>query len=929
MNKSNYSTKREENHTINKSVKTYIEFMKKHLICKSKNIVQPTITHTLMGPLAKNINGCDFKGSYNIDGVAYEKFMKLYKTIIKDNLLDMHIVERPKKVGPLIIDIDFKTSIDNKKRQYFDKHIEYIIQKLNKLFLKYLHINKKLIKAYVFEKPEPNFEHNKNVYKDGFHIIYPEFALDVTSRYYFFNIIKEEIMDEDGFDDIPFVNTYDEIFDSSVINSNGILMYGSHKEGRDPYSLSKIYDHNMKLEKIDNYDNDELISILSIRRFAEEEFANIKKKYLNNKQFMIQYLNSGKHKTQSQNNDCLNKSNNSNKKYNLITNISNKYAKTKEEAIPLLHNINYENIEKIVSNLSVERSNNYNTWLNVAFILSDISRDLFYCFDLFSKLSPKYDYKSCVTKWESITKNNNNTFFHLLNLLKKDVTNTKYREIISSMKNIVEYHDIYNIPYQCSLPNYELQKLYFEQYFCIVTKLAQYIFFEPGSNEIIYYSKSQLMDICKPLVIPQINEENNDSKYNKCVNEDISFINIWCSDKYRKQYSNIDFRPDIKNCPSHTYNRFKYMEIMKNYQKYDKSKQKELIKPILSYIKTVIANNDIEICLYVIKWMANIFRNPENKSNVSLVLLGDKGIGKNFFCDLLSCMLGDNLSIISSDPKTFFDNHSEAFLDKLLVCPDEVEGKIAFEKHSIIKGFITEIKHSVNPKGVRPYNILNFARMVFLSNSECPIKIEPNDRRFVVIKVSSCKRNIKKYWDPLFALIGKQRTEEKIINWEVLSAFYDFLMSIDLSTIDWINDRPITNEHKLIEQKNPIYEWIYNDFDVLFKNNDKEIEISANLFFDAFKTYRKNGNFDANTQINIIVFGRKLSIIPGITKKKKSNSYYVLNKKELQNTLIKAGYIWDDIEPHNNKLLYLCEKNDQLIKENNTSIDIDDIFNIR
>jgi phage/plasmid-associated DNA primase len=400
-----------KNTQINETVKTYIDFMKTHIIPPKKNKNDSsdiTITHTLMGPLAKGVAGCEFKGSYNIEGLDYEKFMKMYKKIVEQNLLDMHIVERPKKVGPMIIDIDFKTDMNNKERQYLDKHIEYIIEKLNKLFIKYLDVNKNLIKAYVFEKPEPTFEPEKKLYKDGFHIIYPEFALDVSQRFYFFDLIKEEISDEDGFGDIPFTNTYDEILDATVINSNGILMYRSHKEGRDPYHLSKIYDHNMDIEKVDKYDDCDLISILSIRRFSEEENINIKKRYRNNEKFMKNFDKIyDKHKTKAQ------------KKKEYIENVniddeekpekseksekSEKYTKNIPYTTKMGSQSDIDLAKKLTNIFSEKRATVYQEWTNVCWALHSISpTELKSSFIEFSKKSKtNYDKKACEDLWES------------------------------------------------------------------------------------------------------------------------------------------------------------------------------------------------------------------------------------------------------------------------------------------------------------------------------------------------------------------------------------------------------------------------------------------------------------------------------------------------------------------------------------------------
>ncbi len=259
---------------IDTDVYNFVTFMKGHYKKSGESM-----THTLMGPLHKDL--APGKGAFSIEGVEYETFMNLYQLALPK--MQMHIVERPKNVGPMVIDIDFKTHKADGDRKYLDLHIEAIIKIYNDLFKKYLDINYNQIKAFVFEKPKPTYVEKDKQWKDGFHILYPEIPIDVKKRYFFFDKAQQIIIDNDIFEDIPFVNTYKEILDSSVIKSNGMLMYGSSKEGREPYNLSKIYTHDLEIEKIDEYDEDDLPNYFSIRRYCDEDDINLVTNKNNNK----------------------------------------------------------------------------------------------------------------------------------------------------------------------------------------------------------------------------------------------------------------------------------------------------------------------------------------------------------------------------------------------------------------------------------------------------------------------------------------------------------------------------------------------------------------------------------------------------------------------------------------------------------------------
>lgn len=324
-------------------VYNFVTFMRNHIRKKDSKEI---ITHTLMGPLHKDI--ANYKGSYNIEGVDYEIFMNLYQVALEK--MPMHIVERPKEVGPMVIDIDFKTHKKHRERQYLDSHIEEVIKVYNDLFKKYLEIDDRQIKAFVFEKPDPTYVEKDKQWKDGFHILYPEIPINVKKRYFFFDKAKEIIINKDIFEEIPFVNTYDDILDSSVIKNNGMLMYGSSKEGRDPYYLTKIYEHDLSIEKTEMFDQDDLPNYLSIRRYCDEDDIELK---TINKKSSLAKTNTSEENTDEENTDDENTDEeNTDEEDDDIDNFANGFDKSKqkpsknENEIENMVNTTFEKYEK-------------------------------------------------------------------------------------------------------------------------------------------------------------------------------------------------------------------------------------------------------------------------------------------------------------------------------------------------------------------------------------------------------------------------------------------------------------------------------------------------------------------------------------------------------------------------------------------------------
>ena len=187
----------------------------------------------------------------------------------------LYVTEKQKKIGPIFVDYDFR--FDEKKRQYSQKNIKDIAKVYMDLIQKYLNIKEiDELKAIVKKKQKPTVDEKQNNYKDGFHIIFP-LPIDVSIRFLIHEEAKEQIRNSDILEDVPYLNDFDDVVDESVIIRNGWLMYGSKKNHKSPYILTKVYDHDMNELERNTYSKDELAVIFSARRHDEDEPLELKK----------------------------------------------------------------------------------------------------------------------------------------------------------------------------------------------------------------------------------------------------------------------------------------------------------------------------------------------------------------------------------------------------------------------------------------------------------------------------------------------------------------------------------------------------------------------------------------------------------------------------------------------------------------------------
>lgn len=140
-----------------------------------------------------------------------------------------------------------------------------IISKYMKAIKKYL-IVPDINRIFLLEKESPTRKDSDNkegVYKDGFHIMFPDLCVYYKIRHLIRYQVVEDCKNDGTFDE--FNQSVDKIIDKAVVSSNGWIMHGSRKPSSLGYNVTEIW--NSDLDKFDGiYPVDKLISILSIQK---------------------------------------------------------------------------------------------------------------------------------------------------------------------------------------------------------------------------------------------------------------------------------------------------------------------------------------------------------------------------------------------------------------------------------------------------------------------------------------------------------------------------------------------------------------------------------------------------------------------------------------------------------------------------------------
>jgi P4 family phage/plasmid primase-like protien len=382
-------------------------FLRSHRI-PTGNPNKELITHVEMSTV---------KGSFKITGTEYEEFINLYYDfIVSGNEIGMIEKHNGKRVGPVICDFDIRTN--NKNRAYALEHIETIIKTYNDIIKTIFNVDDNDLQAFVFEKDEPTKDidkngHFKGTYKDGFHVIWPYVPLFVEYRCMLYDICIKTFKQDKLFSDIDALEPLEKICDPSVIFSNGMMMFGSVKSGRNPYFLSTVYNYDLTTQNIKEYDPKSILNIHLLRTYDDEASLKLKdeERFINEcykcaKKYNYTELYIDK-KFLADDDSTINETKPKKKVDDIKAILKDKNHQQfgrctccDEQITTPDADINIPYVKNLINCLSRKRCNDYQDWIRVGWALQNIWHGLLPDYIAFSKKSSKFVNGECEKVWK-------------------------------------------------------------------------------------------------------------------------------------------------------------------------------------------------------------------------------------------------------------------------------------------------------------------------------------------------------------------------------------------------------------------------------------------------------------------------------------------------------------------------------------------------
>jgi len=534
--------------------------------------------------------------------------------------------------------------------------------------------------------------------------------------------------------------------------------------------------------------------------------------------------------------------------------------------------MNFENVDKIkelIDILDEEYSDNRSTWINVGLFLKDKIEDedeAYEIWDKFSRKSNKYNARKNIKDWDNFkpeTYTGDKIGFGTIVNYAKDsdidaynVWNKKWNKISDikefDFKDEYFYDDFVN-------GLIENNKVWND-----LKEIEKYI--NQNINRVMFCVRSQgkrnqyfgRLDRSKGIIPLELSDDLVMYKNGKKI-EKKKLCNLIENNFYNsiKKYNYMDFIPysecipvkeeDLNKKNFNLYQGFKATLLSEDDVDVEKA------KVWIDLIKTILANNDEAISLYILSWFHHIFTNPNEKTKVNLVFRSkNQQVGKGF---ILNNFIGKYIFGELYHQETGLGFLTERFNSSQqckLFCVGEELSTVNDSYNStfdILKQRTTDDYLMVEPKFGKRYPVRHRTNYVFNTNHNFPIKTELGNMR---ISVHECNESLsgnfeffenfkskymnQDYANHVYSYIYRLKNPVEIRNIPKTELGQSIKLNSQHSAIKFLNDVrhiELTKEHNINDT--PYITEIKN------KMNDKN-EIKAHDLFTCYNIWCNSSN---------------------------------------------------------------------------------------
>lgn len=205
------------------------------------------------------------------------------------------------------------------------------------------------------------------------------------------------------------------------------------------------------------------------------------------------------------------------------------------------------------------------------------------------------------------------------------------------------------------------------------------------------------------------------------------------------------------------------------------------VKPFIEFVYFLL-EEDTETFL---DWCAHLIQQPHKKIAWAPVIVSTReGMGKNTLFNIISHMIGP-WNAVNITAGQFLKTFNTFLVSSVLVLINELEEVDTKKRHEIsskLRGYITESKQSIEPKGVDVYSTEIYTNFILFSNKEDAVHISQDSRRFFV-HINYNDPRPESYYKELHRWLQEGHGYD---------AVYKFLSTRDISNFAWYGRAPET-----------------------------------------------------------------------------------------------------------------------------------------
>lgn len=260
----------------------------------------------------------------------------------------------------------------------------------------------------------------------------------------------------------------------------------------------------------------------------------------------------------------------------------------------------------------------------------------------------------------------------------------------------------------------------------IVHTNTTHILIEKGRHQFVLDSKASLLTLY----------ENNTVDIGGIAT---SKTKIWLKSPNRRTFHDIVFNPKVTGHYEDKYN---------IWTGYAMSPVQGECSLFWDHVKNIICSGNAIYYLYIRKWLAHLIQKPWI-IGAALVLRGKQGTGKGAFVNALGSLLGPHYAPLASLDHVLgrFNSHLK---NAILIFADEAVWCGQRKELGMLKALITEPKLFIEAKGKDGYWVDNYKHLIVSSNENWAVPLDPDDRRFFVLDISSERKEDVEYFNAFY-----------------------------------------------------------------------------------------------------------------------------------------------------------------------------------